>query len=93
MVRTLDTGSYAIVYHVREVFNRSLPSEDDHIHRGGLLELDGASAARSPTTEFSREYAIKLLSKVDLDEELVSRPLRYVPHLIHSLQLLKMTLR
>ena len=70
------------------LFYRSPPSEDDHIYPGALLELDGASATRFPTTEFSREYAIKLLSKTDLDEELVARPHRCVPHLIHSLQVL-----
>lgn len=87
MVRTLGTGSYAVVYHVRVVFftARRLPRTITSILE---LSSNGASATRSPTTEFSREYAIKLLSKTDLDEELVARPHRCVPHLIHSLQVL-----
>ncbi|KAF8262881.1 kinase-like domain-containing protein [Lactarius quietus] len=69
VVRKLGTGSYAVVYLVREVICRSPPSEDDHIYPGGRLELDDASVSRSPTTEYGREYAIKLLSKADLNEE------------------------
>ncbi|KAN0138325.1 kinase-like protein [Lactarius tabidus] len=69
VVRKLGTGSYAVVYHVREVLSRSPPSEDDHIYPGGRLELDDVSISRSPLTEYGREYAIKLLSKADLDEE------------------------
>ena len=69
VVRKLGTGSYAVVYHVREVLSRSPPSEDDHIYPGGRLELDDASISRSLPTEYGRQYAIKLLSKADLDEE------------------------
>ncbi|SRR6266404_3492687 len=69
VVRKLGTGSYAVVYLVREVLSRSPPSEDDHIYPGGRLELDDSFASRSPPTEYGREFAIKLLSKADLDEE------------------------
>ena len=96
VVRKLGTGSYAVVYHVREVLCRSPPSEDDHFYPGGRLEFDDASATRSPTSEYGREYAIKLLSKADLDEEeLVAQltEVRSAPNL-SSLQLLKqMTFR
>ncbi|KAH8993472.1 kinase-like protein [Lactarius akahatsu] len=67
VVRKLGTGSYAVVYLVREVLSRSPPSEDDHFYPGGRLELDDVSVSRSPPTEYGREYAIKLLSKADLD--------------------------
>ncbi|KAH9032468.1 kinase-like protein [Lactarius pseudohatsudake] len=74
VVRKLGTGSYAVVYLVREVLSRSPPSEDDHFYPGGRLELDDVSVSRSPPTEYGREYAIKLLSKADLvGEELVSQ--------------------
>ncbi|KAH9171195.1 kinase-like protein [Lactarius sanguifluus] len=74
VVRKLGTGSYAVVYLVREVLSRSPPSEDDHFYPGGRLELDDVSVSRSPSTEYGREYAIKLLSKADLvEEELVSQ--------------------
>ncbi|KAI9511209.1 kinase-like protein [Russula earlei] len=68
VVRKLGTGSYAVVYLVRQILSRSPPSEDDHIYPSGRLELDDAASTRSPT-EYGREYAIKLLSKADLDEE------------------------
>lgn len=67
VVSKLGTGSYAIVYLVREVLSRSPPSEDDHVYPGGRLELDDAASMRS--SEYGREYAIKLLSKADVDEE------------------------
>jgi hypothetical protein len=67
VVSKLGTGSYAIVYLVREVLSRSPPSEDDHVYPGGRLEFDDAASMRS--SEYGREYAIKLLSKADLDEE------------------------
>jgi serine/threonine protein kinase len=68
VVSKLGTGSYAVVYLVREVLSRSPPSEDDHVYPGGRLELDDASSMRAPT-EYGREYAVKLLSKANLDEE------------------------
>ena len=68
VVSKLGTGSYAVVYLIREVLSRSQPSEDDHVYPGGRLELDDTSSMRAPT-EYGREYAIKLLSKADLDEE------------------------
>ena len=67
----------------REVLCRSPPFEDDHFYPGGRLEFDDVSVSRSPPTEYGREYAIKFLSKADLDEEeLVAQLTRYVPHLI-----------
>jgi hypothetical protein len=68
VISKLGTGSYAVVYLVREVLSRSPPSEDDHVYPGGRLELDDASSMRAPT-EYGREYAVKLLSKANLDEE------------------------
>ena len=69
VVRKLGTGSYSVVYHVREVLCHSPPSEDDHFYLGGRLEFDDVSVSRSPSAEYGREYAIKLLSKAHLDEE------------------------
>ena len=68
VVGKLGTGSYAIVYLVREVLSRSPPSEDGHMYASGPLELDDTASLRPPT-EYGRDYAIKLLSKVNLDEE------------------------
>ena len=65
VVRRLGTGSYAVVYLVREVLSRPPPSEDGHMSTIGQMELDG----RPSETVYGREYAIKCLSKANLDEE------------------------
>jgi hypothetical protein len=67
IVRLLGTGSYAVVYLVREVLSRRLPSEDEHSPLG-RLEIDDRFARR-PSFEYGREYAIKCLSKANLDQE------------------------
>jgi serine/threonine protein kinase len=66
VVRLLGTGSYAVVYHVREVLSRTSLSEDDHSPLG-RMDLDDRSIRSS--VEYGREYAIKCLSKANLDEE------------------------
>ena len=67
VIRRLGTGSYAVVYLVREVLSRPVPSMDGHISIEGM-ELDDKITSR-PTIEYGREFAIKCLSKVDLDSE------------------------
>lgn len=67
VVRRLGTGSYAVVYLVQEVLSRPAPSEDGHSIIGSM-ELDG-KFSRHPETIYGREFAIKLLSKANLDEE------------------------
>nr|GAT57756.1 kinase-like protein [Mycena chlorophos] len=68
VVRRLGAGSYAVVYEVLEVVDRALPSEDGHSSMMGHMELDGKHA-RSPSTTYGRQYAIKCLSKANLDDE------------------------
>ena len=90
VVGKLGTGSYAIVYLVREVLSRSPPSEDGHMYAGGPLELDDAASVRPPT-EYGRNYAIKLLSKVNLDEdELFAQLAEVCRHHLNSFLPLKM---
>ena len=72
VVRKLGAGSYAVFYHVRKVLCRSPPSEED-FYPGGRLEFDDVSVSRSLSTEYGHEYAIKLLFKADLDEEVVAQ--------------------
>ncbi|KZP34261.1 kinase-like protein [Athelia psychrophila] len=67
VVRRLGTGSYAVVYLVREVLNRPAHSQDGHISLDGF-ELDDGVSGRS-SIEYGREFAIKCLSKANLDEE------------------------
>ncbi|KAJ7209617.1 hypothetical protein GGX14DRAFT_364479 [Mycena pura] len=68
VVRRLGAGSYAVVYQVREVLERASPSEDGHSSMMGHMELDGKNF-RSPSATYGREYAIKCLSKANLDNE------------------------
>lgn len=73
----LGTGSYATVYHVREVLYRPPPSDDGHcgVAAAGRLELEeGASSANGALAgisgvQYGKEYAIKLLSRANLDED------------------------
>lgn len=64
VVRVLGTGSYAVVYLVQEVLSRPPPSDDGHMSIFGSMDSDGA-----PQTVYGREFALKLLSKANLDEE------------------------
>jgi hypothetical protein len=67
VVRRLGSGSYAVVYLVREVLARRDPSDDGHV--AGRLDLDDAASAGSALVTYGREFAIKCLSKANLDEE------------------------
>ncbi|THH20828.1 hypothetical protein EW146_g576 [Bondarzewia mesenterica] len=48
VIRKLGTGSYAVVYLVREVLSHSAPSDDNYIYPGGRLELDELALAHGP---------------------------------------------
>ncbi|KAL0072799.1 hypothetical protein AAF712_000562 [Marasmius tenuissimus] len=64
VVRRLGAGSYAVVYLVCEVLSR--PSSDDgNSSVIGSMEMEG----RNSRIEYGREYAIKCLSKANLDED------------------------
>jgi serine/threonine protein kinase len=77
VVRRLGTGSYAVVYLVQEVLSRPAPSEDGHSIIGSM-ELDG-----KPETIYGREFAIKLLSKANLDEEALEAQMSEVSFSAH----------
>ncbi|KAJ7497094.1 hypothetical protein FB451DRAFT_1120275 [Mycena latifolia] len=68
VVRRLGAGSYAVVYQVLEVLERAPPSEDGHSSVVGHMDLDGRHS-RSPSITYGREYAIKCLSKANLNDE------------------------
>ena len=74
VVRRLGTGSYAVVYLVREVLSRSLPSDDGHVAAFGRMDLDDGSPG-TQSTEYGREYAVKVLSKANLDEDALTAQL------------------
>lgn len=72
VVRMLGTGSYAVVYLVREVLSRpcSPASDDEHgVAVTGSMEMDDDYFARHRAVEYGREYAIKVLSKANLDRD------------------------
>ncbi|KAF5370763.1 hypothetical protein D9758_002127 [Tetrapyrgos nigripes] len=58
--KRLGAGSYAVVYLVSEILYR--PPEDDSLG----MDLDSED---KPSVVYGREYAIKCLSKANLDEE------------------------
>ncbi|KIK69103.1 hypothetical protein GYMLUDRAFT_236957 [Collybiopsis luxurians FD-317 M1] len=66
VVRRFGAGSYAVVYLVCEVLYRPPPCDDGHTV--GALELEETTKPR-PKTVYGREYALKCLSKANLDEE------------------------
>lgn len=66
--RRLGHGSYAVVYLVQEVLSRPQPSEDGHMSTIGVMEFDSRTSPL-PEMVYGREYAIKCLSKANLDEE------------------------
>jgi serine/threonine protein kinase len=66
VVKRLGAGSYAVVYQVKEVLSRREYSDDGCI--GGRMDgPDGEQMVES--REYGRQYAVKCLSKVNLDEE------------------------
>jgi hypothetical protein len=66
--KRLGHGSYAVVYLVQEVLHRTLPSDDGHMPTMGVMDLD-ANTASHPGTVYGREYAMKCLSKANLNDE------------------------
>ncbi|KAG2368365.1 kinase-like domain-containing protein [Suillus spraguei] len=71
VVRRLGTGSYAVVYLVREVISRIPISEDGHV---GVLDLDPTP----PPIVYGRNFALKVLSKANLDSEALTAQLTEV---------------
>lgn len=100
VVRKLGTGSYAVVYLVREVLERTIvagspsSSVDGHVAAVGRLDLDsddghGYVVREKEERIYGREYAIKVLSKANLDEDALDAQLFevrfFIPFLIKQL--------
>lgn len=73
VVRRLGTGSYAVVYLVKEVLARPAVSDDGHCSAVGRMEMEGETV--KDRWEYGREFAVKLLSKANLDEEALASQL------------------
>lgn len=83
VVRRLGTGSYAVVYLVQEVLFRPAPSEDDHMSTIGSMEFsDDGKFVRNPETVYGRNFAIKCLSKANLDKDALAAQMSEV--MIHQ---------
>jgi serine/threonine protein kinase len=66
VVRRLGAGSYAVVYLVSEILYRPRSiSDEGHV---GSMDMGDGDRYR-PSTVFGRQYAIKCLSKANLDDE------------------------
>lgn len=83
VVRRLGTGSYAVVYLVQEVLFRPAPSEDGHMSTIGSMEFsDDGKFVRNPETVYGRNFAIKCLSKANLDKDALAAQMSEV--MIHQ---------
>jgi hypothetical protein len=84
VVRKLGSGSYAVVYLVREVLSRSAGSGSDEDHGAvGRLDLDEVASRKSASIEYGQEFALKCLSKLNLeDEEALNAQMSEVHHFI-----------
>ncbi|KZV85887.1 Pkinase-domain-containing protein [Exidia glandulosa HHB12029] len=71
VVRKLGSGSYAVVYLVREYFGPLDSHSSEDVFAAGDIELDGApaEAQRPSSPRYGREFAIKCLSKENLTQE------------------------
>lgn len=69
VIKQLGSGSYAVVYLVQEVLSRPPKSEDGHMSTIGLMELDTNKSPSPLNIVYGRKYAIKCLSKANLDED------------------------
>jgi hypothetical protein len=72
VVRCLGIGSHAVVYHVREVLYR-IPSEG--------TDSNGALISHA-SVEYGRDFAIKCLSKVNLDGQALAAQMTEVSTII-----------
>ena len=82
VVRRLGAGSYAVVYLVREVLRMDEREEDDRDYESDGADLDMSMDGHDRDVAcvrkekkghvYGKEYAVKLLSKANLDEEALS---------------------
>jgi serine/threonine protein kinase len=83
VIRKLGSGSYAVVYLVREVLSRvgGPGSSDDHA-TGRMDDYDAPSNRSSEEVVYGREFALKCLSKMNLvDDEALAAQMTEVGHL------------
>ena len=69
VVRALGTGSYAVVYQVRQILSGYAPPTED-LSMISAVNFDDISCPAP--VRYGREYALKCLSKADLDKDALS---------------------
>jgi len=70
VVKALGTGSYAVVYQVRQILSRYQPATED-LSPISAVDFDDIPSSSTPV-RYGREYALKCLSKADLDKDALS---------------------
>lgn len=78
VVKALGTGSYAVVYQVRQILS-SYPPPAEVLSPISAVNFDDIPS--SPAPVYGREYALKCLSKADLDKDALSAQMFEVRHL------------
>lgn len=85
VVKALGTGSYAVVYQVRQILSGYPPQTEDLSPISAVNFDDIPSSAPNPV-RYGREYALKCLSKADLDKDALSAQMFEVcTYLFHRL--------
>lgn len=79
VVKALGTGSYAVVYQVRQILSGYPPSAED-LSPISAVNFDDIPSSPAPV-RYGREYALKCLSKADLDKDALSAQMFEVSHL------------
>ena len=70
VVKALGTGSYAVVYQVRQILSGYPPLTED-LSPISAVNFDDIPSSPAPV-RYGREYALKCLSKADLDKDALS---------------------
>ena len=70
VVKALGTGSYAVVYQVRQILS-SYPPQTEDLSPISAVNFDDFPSCPAPV-RYGREYALKCLSKADLDKDALS---------------------
>ena len=70
VVKALGTGSYAVVYQVRQILSGYPPVAED-FSPISAVDFDDIPSCPAPV-KYGREYALKCLSKADLDKDALS---------------------
>lgn len=70
VVKAIGTGSYAVVYQVRQILSSYPPPAED-LSPISAVNFDDFPSSPTPG-RYGREYALKCLSKADLDKDALS---------------------